>query len=58
MTEIRISVRTAAEKPNYRRTAAVLLERCREFYQNPDNEKAFQEWKAQKDAKTVKAVSA
>lgn len=58
MTEIKISVRTAAEKPNYRRTTAALLERCREFYQNPDNEKAFQEWKEQRDAKTVKAVSA
>lgn len=58
MTEITISARTCAEKPNYWKTAGALLERCREFYQNPDNEKAFQEWKAQKDAKTVKAVSA
>ena len=58
MTEIRISVRTAAEKPNYRRTAAALLERCREFYQDPENEKAFLEWKAQKDAKAAGAVSA
>ena len=58
MTEIRISVRTAAEKPNYRRTAAALLERCREFYQDPENERAYQEWKAARSAKTVKAVSA
>lgn len=49
MTEIRISVRTATEKPNYRRTAAALLERCREFYQDPENEKAYQEWKEQKN---------
>ena len=56
MTEIKISARTAAEKPNYRRTAAALLERCREFYQDPENEKAFQEWKAQRSGKneTVK----
>ena len=56
MTEIKISVRTAEEKPNYRRTAAALLERCREFYQDPENERAYQEWKAGKEEKHEKAV--
>ena len=56
MTEITISARTCAEKPNYWKTAGALLERCREFYQDPENEKAFQEWKAQRSGKneTVK----
>ena len=59
MNEMRIAaVTTAKEKPKYRKTAAELLSRCRGFYTDPENEKAFQEWKAQKDAKTVKAVSA
>ena len=56
MTEIKISVRTAAEKPNYRRTAAALLERCREFYQDPENERAYQEWKARKEKQHEKAA--
>ena len=51
MTEIRITARTSGKKPDYRKTAAALLERCREFYQDPENEKAFQEWKAGKDRK-------
>ena len=41
----------AKEKPNYQKKAAELLKRCREFYQDPENEKAFQEWKAGKDRK-------
>ena len=39
------------EPPKYRKTAAELLEKCREFYRNPENEKAFREWKAGKEAK-------
>ena len=46
MTEMRITARTATTKPNYRKTAAALLERCRAFYQDPENEQAYQEWKA------------
>ena len=45
----RITVSRAKEKPNYQKMAAALLERCREFYQDPENEKAFLEWKAGKD---------
>ena len=51
VSETRITVSQAEEKPNYQKTAAALLERCREFYQDPENEKAFQEWKAGKDKK-------
>ena len=51
VSETRITVSQAEEKPNYQKTAAALLERCREFYQDPENEKAFQEWKAGKDRK-------
>lgn len=41
---MKISVRTAEEKPDYKKTAAALLERCREFYQDAENEQAFREW--------------
>ena len=49
VSEMRITVSRAEEKPNMQKTAAALLERCREFYLDPENEKAFLEWKAGKD---------
>ena len=58
MDQLRINAREAKTKPNYRTHAAELLNWCREFYQNPENERAFQEWKDNRDAKTAKAVSA
>ena len=58
MTEMRITARASGRKPEYKKTAAALLERCRAFYQDPENEKEYQEWKAKRDAKTAKAVSA
>ena len=51
VSEMRITVSQAEEKPNYQKTAAELLKRCREFYQDPENERAFLEWKAGKDKK-------
>ena len=44
MTEIRMEV--SRTEPKYQKTAAALLERCREFYQDPENERAYQEWLA------------
>jgi len=58
MTELRITARSSGKKPDYTKTAAALLERCRAFYQDPENEREYQEWKAKRDAKTAKAVSA
>ena len=46
MSEIPIRTEVSETQPKYKATAAALLERCREFYQNPENEKAFQEWMA------------
>ena len=54
MTEMAIVVKMAKTKPNYQKTAAALLERCREFYQNPENERAFQEWMAGKEKENEK----
>jgi hypothetical protein len=56
MTEMAITARKARTEPKYKATAAALLERCREFYQDPENEQAFQEWKAGKDGKNEKAA--
>ena len=49
MTDMMITARTAKEQPKYQKTAAALLDRCRLFYQDPENERAYQEWKARKD---------
>ena len=49
MTELQITARAVKDKPNYKKTAAALLARCREFYQDPENERAYQEWKARKE---------
>ena len=49
MTKLAITARESKERPKHRKTAAALLERCRTFYQDPENERAYQEWKAGKD---------
>lgn len=46
--EITISARKAETKPKYQVTAAEILKRCREFYEDPENDRAFLEWKEQK----------
>ena len=58
MTELRIIAEAVKQTPDYSKTAAQLLAACRNFYQDPENERAYQEWKANRDAKTAKAVSA
>ncbi|MBR2854476.1 MAG: hypothetical protein IKE81_09150 [Clostridia bacterium] len=50
-TETRISAERAETKPKYTATARELLERCREFYEDEENEKAFREWKAEQAKK-------
>ena len=46
MKETRISAARVKTKPKYRASAAGLLEACRAFYRDEENEKAYQEWKA------------
>ena len=47
---MRISAERVKEKPKYGALAAELLERCRAFYEDPENEEAFLEWKAGRKA--------
>ena len=44
-TEMPITATIVKKAPNYRKTARELLASCRAFYEDPENEKAFQEWK-------------
>ena len=48
MSVMVITVSKATAAPKYGKTAVGLLEAARMFYQNPENEKAFQEWKKQR----------
>lgn len=49
-TELRITeVTMAREKPNYSNYAPALLESCRKFYEDPENERAFQEWRKERE---------
>ena len=44
------AVRTE-EKPKYGKTAAELLERCRAFFADPENEREYQKWKEEQKKK-------
>ena len=46
-----ITASKATTAPKYNITAAGLLEAARRFYQDPENEAAFMEWKAGKEKK-------
>ena len=48
MADFQINLMVSKEKPKYGKTAAELLKKAREFYQDPENEKAFQEWMAER----------
>lgn len=45
MSETTITATRVMKDPPYEKTAAGLLEAARAFYRNPENEKAYQEWK-------------
>lgn len=45
MSEMTISTAKAKTRPKYDILAAAVLERCRAFYEDDENERAYQEWK-------------
>ena len=49
MSEMKVTATRTRTKPKYDALAAELLARCRAFYEDPENERAYQEWKAGKD---------
>lgn len=51
MSGTTITASKATTAPKYNITAAGLLEAARRFYQDPENEAAFMEWKAGKEKK-------
>ena len=52
MKEMRIAAVRSGEKAKVRpATAAEILERCRRFYEDTENEKAFREWLKEKKSR-------
>lgn len=41
MNDMRVIPEKSEKKPDYRKTAAGLLEACRAFYREPENEEAY-----------------
>lgn len=52
------AVEVAETKPNYSAGAMTLLARIREFYEDPENEAAYQRWKAEQEEQTKKEAGA
>lgn len=44
-------------KPEYRSGAGILLEAVERFFEDPENEKAFQEWKEEREAQLNEAAA-
>jgi len=51
--EMRVTVSMEAKKPDYSSLARSMLQAAREFYQNPENEKAFQKWLRERESKAT-----
>jgi len=49
--EMPIILETSPSRPEYRKTSGMLLTALRAFYNKPENEEAYQEWKARKEGK-------
>lgn len=49
MSETPVSAVRCREKPKYTIRALDILKSCREFYEDPENERAFQEWKQKRE---------
>ena len=54
--EMRITARPSGKKADARKMAPELLEWCREFYQDPENEREYQEWKDEQGGQNEKAA--
>ena len=51
MKDMPVILERCEKKPDYRKTAGMLLTDCRKFFEKPENEAAFQAWKAGKKGK-------
>ena len=49
--EMPIILETAPSRINWQKTSGLILTACRSFYEKPENEEAFREWKARKEGK-------
>ena len=54
--ELPIILETAPSRINYQKTSGLILTACRSFYTEPENEKAYREWQAERSGKNEQAV--
>ena len=54
MKELLIEARSSGKSGDVRTLAEHLMEKAFAFYEDPENEKAFQEWKREKDERERK----
>jgi len=48
MKDMPVILEICEVKPNYQKTAGMLLTDCRAFYEKPENEAAYKAWKESK----------
>ena len=48
---MRVIRETAQKKPDFKTTSGKLLTGCRDFFRKPENEEAYQKWKAERKCK-------
>ncbi len=53
MEEMRIEVVVVDQKPDYMPLARHLMRKALAFYEDPENEKAFHEWKKAREAEAA-----
>ena len=56
MSETTISATRAITVPEYGKTAAGLLAAARSFYQDPENEREYKEWKKERKEELKECV--
>ena len=49
--QLRVEATQISRRPDYRKSAGMILTACRNFYTEPENEEAFRKWKAEKEGK-------
>lgn len=51
MKELKLEVSKTIRPPDYRKTSGLILTACRSFFEKDENEKAYQEWQAERKEK-------
>ena len=53
MNQMTVEVEYIREEPDFKPLARYLLDQAFDFFKDPENERAFQEWKREREAATA-----